>query len=175
MNAAEQSLIEYLPIFNAKRQVIDHAAVDTDDFELLDEMRWHLNGGYVATTITIYPSPNRLQVYPYLHRIIMNAPDGMEVDHINHDKLDNRKSNLRLATGSQNNQNRLPKPGKIFKGFSWRSDAKSWAARIWDVKKPPGKRLVHLGYFKTEIEAAAAYNAAARELFGEFAYLNQIP
>lgn len=106
-----------------------------------------------------------------VHRIIMNAPKGTFIDHINHDKLDNRKSNLRICTNQQNSMNRKPYKGKSskYKGVSYIKKLDKFQAMIQANGKPK-----FLGRFKTEEEAAKKYNEAALEYFGEFAYLNDI-
>jgi hypothetical protein len=106
----------------------------------------------------------------HLHREIIGAPAGMYVDHINHNGLDNRRANLRLATRFQNARNR-PKTNKAtsskYKGVSYRAGNDKWSATIF----ADGKN-VHLGHFETEIEAARVYDDAAREHYGSFAALN---
>ena len=106
----------------------------------------------------------------HLHREIIGAPTGMFVDHINHNGLDNRKANLRLATRLQNARNR-PKTNKAtssqYKGVSYRRANGKWSATIFT-----DGRNVHLGYFETEIEAAKTYDKAAIERYGRFAALN---
>ena len=76
--------------------------IDDEDADLVRRYRWFCNGRYACTSIGGRPNRRTL----YLHRLIMNAPEGLEVDHINFDKLDNRRANLRLVTRSQNEQNR---------------------------------------------------------------------
>ncbi len=95
----------------------------------------------------------------------------MDVDHINGNRLDNRKCNLRLATRSQNLQNSRKRTGcsSRFKGVNWLGQNKRWRARI----KVFGKEIA-LGCFISELEAAEAYNKAAKEHFGDFAKLNEI-
>lgn len=93
------------------------------------------------------------------------------VDHVNLDKLDNRRSNLRAATMGQNMANTRKKTGlsSKYKGVSFSVLNKNWRARI----KKQGKEI-WIGAFHTQEEAARAYNKSARALFGEFALLNQV-
>jgi hypothetical protein len=100
-----------------------------------------------------------------MHRFLLDPPRGVQVDHINGDTLDNRRENIRLATASQNLCNRRPFGKSGFKGVHRTRTA--WLARIgFD-----GKSL-HLGSFQTAEEAAKAYDAKAKERYGEFARLN---
>lgn len=160
--------MQFIPLFK-QGAVVDYAIVDDEDFELLDEFKWHRSAsGYAYTAIRI----GKMRVQPLMHRIILNAPNGVDTDHIEHDTLDNRKSNLRIATRSQNKQNGFGWANKAFKGVSWYKRYRKWAARI-GLPGTSGKNKF-LGYFEDATEAALAYNAAAREMFGEFACLNQV-
>lgn len=137
-----------------------YAKVDNEDFDRLKDINWYYTSkGYVFNN-----------TFGLMHRLVMNAPDDMEVDHIEQEyKSDNRKSNLRLATRSQNSANARPVKGSVseYKGVYWYAPTGKWKAQI---KK--NKKVYALGYFDTEEEAGRAYDAKALELFGDFAYLN---
>ena len=105
-----------------------------------------------------------------VHRKILGLfpNDGLEVDHINHNGLDNRRCNLRVCTRQQNQMNkRAMKGSSKFKGVFWHSHAKKWGACI-----TLQGRNKYIGVFISEIDAARAYDRYAAEHFGEFAYLN---
>ena len=130
-----------------------------------------------------------------IHRVVMDAPKGMDVDHINGDTLDNRRENLRICTRAQNSQNkRLRVDSKSgYKGvYEVRESKKRYTSKktgetkvhVGKPKKPwqayisdpgtafPDKRHIRLGYYATAEEAARAYDRKAKELYGEFALLN---
>lgn len=108
------------------------------------------------------------EVTVYMHRLITGWP---MTDHINHDGLDNRRRNLRPATPAQNAQNRRPHPGTSsrYKGVGWNRRGRNWTAVI----NLAGRRL-YLGHFTNEEDAALAYNAAALEAWGDYAWLNPV-
>lgn len=110
---------------------------------------------------------NKKSGFYYLHRWIMNAGAGEYVDHINRDKLDNRRSNLRITTQSMNRANSAKSGSNEsqYKGICWHRH--KWRARV--VKE--GK-YYHCGYYSTQEEAARAYDKKALALFGEYAKLN---
>ena len=106
--------------------------------------------------------------YIFMHRLIMNAPPGKVVDHFNANRQDNRRANLRLCSQAQNIRGRRKFRGTSqFKGVSWNKRIRKWVASIFCDGK-----YIWLGHFGDEVEAARAYDKAARELFGEYARLN---
>jgi hypothetical protein len=140
------------------------AIVDDEDYEMLSEYAWAYCRGYAQYS--------NGETTVFMHRIVARTPNGLCTDHINGNKLDNRKSNLRSVTYQQNQFNRKkqkqPSSSK-YKGVSWLPSKKSWKASI----KISGK-LIYLGLFKDEPSAATAYNQAAERHFGVYALVNQI-
>ena len=137
--------------------------IDDKDWILLSGRSWSCsNGGYAVAKIN-----NKIC---FMHRIIMGNPK-LSVDHINGDKLDNRKENLRIVTHAENTKNRTKSVGTVskFKGVDYQKRNKTWRARI-----KVNYRSIYLGSFLTENEAATAYNQAALTNFGSFAKLNII-
>jgi len=155
------------------------ALVDNEDYERVSKFNWYAlwtpnTKSFRATrrsNIDERESGRKSAIY--MHRVIMNAPPEMEVDHINHDTLNNQKSNLRLCTRTENNRNQRKLSGNFssqYKGVSWHQLAQKWRVQIQDNNK---RR--HLGLFTDETDAARVYNKAAREMFGEYAVLNRVP
>ena len=106
-----------------------------------------------------------------MHRQIMNAPDNLVVDYIDHNDLNNRKENLRVCTFAENCRNMRSSARKTsrYKGVHWNKRMGKWAAQITFENK-----TYHLGYFTDETAAARAYDEKAVELHGEFASLNLV-
>lgn len=138
-----------------------YALIDDEDFDRISQFKWSYDQHGYASRRNKAAQPQKM----YLHRFVIGAPAGMEVDHINHDRLDNRRSNLRLATRQENSRNMRSRGKSRYKGV--KSSFHKWQAEI----KISGKTH-YLGSFPTEIEAAEAYDQAAREIYGEFAHLN---
>lgn len=145
--------------------------VDSDVYHEVAQFRWYSNkagAGYVARKL---PRSNRVE---YLHRRINRTPRGTETDHVNTFSMDNRRSNLRDSTRSLNEANKHKRnrhvgrrPSSRYKGVSWEKGRGRWQVHI----SVNGKQIT-LGYSDSELEAAAMYDAAAREHFGEFARTN---
>jgi hypothetical protein len=140
------------------------ALIDAADLEWLSAYRWQaVRHGHLWYAVRRHGHSHRK-----MHREILDAPAGITVDHINGDGLDNRRHNLRLATPQQQNQNRRTRKGvSVHKGVVWHERDQKWQAQIWLNGK-----YIYLGSFNDEIEAARAYNEAARAMFGEFAHVN---
>jgi hypothetical protein len=151
------------------------AIVDEVDYEFLSRWKWQYgNRGYAlrVTNIGGKVKNGGRQVCVLMHRVIMQPPEGMVTDHINGDRLDNRRCNLRIVTPSQNcRSQRIGKHNKSgFKGVSWnKRDCK------WQVKITINNKVKHVGDFDDIVTAAIAYNNAAEFYFKEYAILNDIP
>ena len=148
------------------------ALIDDDDFDYLNQWSWYASkhrNSFRAMRKDIGGKTI------FMHRVIMNTPLDLQVDHKDHDTLNNQKFNLRNCTSSQNQQNRTSKYGSsIYRGVFWYKRDRKWAARIKVKDKYGWESRIHLGHFKNEKDAALAYNIVAIKYHGEFAYLNQI-
>ncbi len=145
------------------------ALIDDKDFLLVSEYKWRACKNRDTYYAMAHIRKNGKRTGLSMHRLILNAPEEMETDHINHNGLDNRRCNLRLVTHQQNHFNRK---GNInssskYKGVYWNKRDKKWQVHIWiDYKNH------YLGRFDDEQKAAWAYDEAAKKLFGEYACLN---
>ena len=156
-----------------KRAAGRFALVDGKDLKLVSGYAWQVHEskhkGHKPTAYA-YARTRRdgREVFVYMHRLITGWP---LTDHINHDGLDNRRRNLRPATPAQNSYNRRPNAGSSskYKGVMWSPHRSKWKAAI----KAGGEQRC-LGFFDDEDDAALAYNAAALEGHGEYAYLNKV-
>ncbi len=145
------------------------AIVDDKDFDYLNQWKWRISewkgSKYAVREVRI----NKKQHTIRMHRLIMKAILGQEIDHRNHNGLDNRKGNLRFCSHKQNLQNSKKRQNcsSKFKGVCWDKIQQQWAVRL-------GPRLgrIWVGRFDSEIEAAKAYDYKAKEVYGEFAYAN---
>jgi hypothetical protein len=150
-----------------------YAIVDPDDYYRLCEYKWHVSGGGYNKYYAVRKGPNQNGTrgeMVKMHREVANTPEGLLCDHINGMRLDNRKANLRSANYTQNvrNSKKTSSPTySKYKGVTYRNRSKKWVAMIY-----LNRRQIFLGSFEDEIEAAKAYDKAAKKYFGEFAKLN---
>lgn len=146
-----------IPLTQGKKALVDDA-----DYDWLTALgSWHFDR--YAKRVT------RKEGVVYMHRLIMGATEGY-IDHVNGDKLDNRRSNLRVCTQQQNIHNSQGRKGSSnYKGVSWDKTRGKWKACIGINYK-----RIQIGRYPTELEAAIAYNQKALELHGEYAVLNKV-
>jgi len=137
------------------------AVVDDEDFARLSSKTWCCSSGGYATR----KNGNKTE---YMHKTVVGETI-LSVDHINGDKLDNRKQNLRICSHSENTKNRSKSVNKSskYKGVNFDSKSGKWRARIKVEYKE-----THLGFFVEEKQAAMAYDKAALQYFGKYAKLN---
>jgi len=151
--------IRFIPLTQGKV-----AIVDKEDYEELSRYKWHAS----SRVESCYAYRRKGKRSLSMHREIMGEPKGMVVDHIDGNGLNNRRRNLRVCTSSQNHQNRRRTRGRSrYKGVCWEKRRNKWRAEIMLEG-----RHIDIGCFADEVEAARAYDKKAKELFGEFAYLN---
>lgn len=149
------------------------ALVDDADFESLSKHKWSahwaedVNGFYAERNIV----RNGKRTTIRMNRVIMGEPKGMQVDHINHKTLDNRRKNLRVVTRSQNQMNSLPRKNKSgYKGVAFYENK----LRPYRVNIRVGGKQFHVGYYSTAKRAALAYNLASKKHYKEFGLPNKI-
>lgn len=146
--------------------------VDDDVFEWANKFKWYATKGhrtfYACRDVSVGGKRHNVR----LHNMILERSESQLVDHINLNGLDNRRENLRLASNVQNHRNgnirRNKKYGSVCKGVQFRPDRNKWRARIFVEGKE-----IFLGSFETQLEAAEAYNRAAKELDPTFFTLNK--
>jgi hypothetical protein len=149
------------------------AIVDDEDYEYLNRFKWcavydKKMGSFYAARKGKCGNSENLK-FLSMHREIMNPPENMSIDHINHNTIDNRRCNLRICTQGQNVMNVIKRSDNTsgYKGVSWKKSANRWCAQL----RANGK-CVYSMYFTDKIEAAKAYDDVAKKFHGEFAYLN---
>ncbi len=138
-----------------------HALVDDEDYEQLIQRKWSYCCGYAVARWNMKMIK--------MHRMILGAKPGEQIDHVNLNKLDNRRGNLRMASvyDQARHHPRMKTNKTGFKGIYWRKSRSCWVAVI----KVAGRRM-YLGHFQDKIEAARAYDLGAILHFGEFAVTN---
>lgn len=151
--------MRYIELTNGGRTL-----VDDEDFDELSKINWqHDTHGYAAHGIL----RDGKHIYQKMHYFILEQKEGLQVDHINRDRLDNRRANLRYATRSQNTANAIRPNSHGYRGV--RKDCNTWTASA----QMHGKRTYVRG-LKTLEEAALAYNELSTKLHGDFAVLNVV-
>jgi hypothetical protein len=148
------------------------ALVDDEDYERLKDFKWQLweYGRNVSYAIRFEKMSDNTRKTRYMHRDILGLTDSrIQADHKDHNGLNNVRSNLRACSGILNRRNRLSYKGSSsrFVGVSWHKRIKRWQAQVY-----VNGRQICLGYFNSELEAAAKRDEAATKHYGEFANIN---
>ena len=162
------------------------ALVDDEYYYYIRQFNWFITKsgkGYAARKGEQYIDKDgkKKQSIIFMHRIIMNTPKNMEVDHRNRIKTDNRKSNMRNCIHSENTRNRpgLEDATSQYKGVyiyksKYNRNGEYRIKYYIRAKIAIDGKQIHIGSFKTEEDAARAYNEAAKKYFGEYALLNEL-
>jgi hypothetical protein len=153
--------VKLIPIFGGA-----FAMVDDEDFDRLSRHKWHLNDSSYAVRCDY---SNGAMKNIRMHHEVVVRQTGLDVDHIDGDRLNNQRANLRQCTRRQNLQNQTKKRGHTsqYKGVYWLKANQKWRAKI-----VVSGRSKCLGLFMREADAANAYDVAAKQYFGEFACIN---
>lgn len=160
-------MVKYIELSQGKK-----AVVDDEDYDELNKHKWYCSRGYAVRNVRIDENTRKTI---RMHRIIADTPEDKFTDHINGDKLDNRKSNLRNVTNAQNTKNaeKKSKAKSKYKGVAYFKRKKDIYGK-WVAKIQNDGKTIRLGYFDSEISAAIAYNNAAIKYHKEYARLNKL-
>lgn len=155
--------MKFIPLTKGKE-----AIVDDDIFLYLMQWRWYCSTQNRAVRTT---GDGKDQKMIYMHRVVMGDPEGMEIDHINMDSLDNRRENLRVCTRAENSANKKKYSTNTsgYKGVTRNRKSGRWIARI-----TINYVNIHLGSFDSAKEAAKAYNEASEKYHGEYSRANNV-
>jgi hypothetical protein len=147
----------------------DVCLVDDDDYNFVNQWKWKpiKSGKRIYAGRNIRGKNGKKWACVLMHRLLTDAPDGMQVDHIDGDTLNNSRSNLRVCTQSQNQVNSSGQSGSASRYCGVTRNGSGWIARTKKNGVPH-----RFGTYRTEEEAARAYDAGIIELFGEFAKTN---
>jgi hypothetical protein len=148
------------------------ALVDDEDYDYINQWKWSfqkIGFAYYALRREIVDKVGRKRKVILMHRVILNCPKGMQVDHKNHDGLDNRRCNIRICSVSENRRNRTPIGTSKFLGVHLRKDVR---INVWHAQIHYDGNVHGLGSYAIEEDAARAYDKRAKEHHGEFANLN---
>lgn len=158
-------------LINSPKYGLFHALVDDDDFETVNTHHWNLVvGKNTHYAYTFIKHAKGVREHMLMHRLVTNAKKGEIIDHADRNGLNNQKNNLRVATPSENNVNRVISYNKTgFRGVSYDSRFQSYYVFIHNKNKK-----IHCGTFINPVDAAKRYNEVATEIYGEFAILNPI-
>lgn len=158
-------MVKQIPLTQGKFAIVDDA-----DYEHLMQWKWCFHKYAMRTEHLGMFNGKKKQKWIGMHSFIMDTPNGMQTDHINGNKLDNRRANLRMCSSAENKRNRPKYSNGLskFKGVMRIKNSDKWKASICVNSKP-----FYLGLFKNEYDAAQAYNFAAYEFYGEFANFNR--
>lgn len=137
------------------------AIVDDDDFDYLNQWKWYA----VKHRNTFYATRMEKRKHIHMHRVIMHVCPKLITDHIDHNGLNNQKSNLRACTSSQNKMNVLPMSNTGYLGVYYQGNLIRAKIRV-------NGNSIHIGCYPSLEQAARAYDIKAKEYFGEFANLN---
>jgi hypothetical protein len=157
-------ILKYINLTQGKQ-----AIVSDEDYDLVNQHKWYYDKttGYAKRDVRVDGKRKCI----YMHRFINSTNDGELTDHINGNRLDNQRNNLRSCNFTQNHANKKieSKFSSKYKGVYWQKNRSKWIAMIRINRKGH-----YLGCFTDEKEAAKAYNKRAKDFFGEFARLNII-
>jgi hypothetical protein len=157
-------MTQQIPLYNRAQRKL-YALVDDENFEGLTDYRWRLNSkGYAIRSYSL----DGKEIIVALHREIMQPPPGLVVDHIDHDKLNNTRANLRIITQQQNLMNR-----RVFRNSATGFKGVTFQNGKWHTAAQKDGRTYHFGFHDELKTAALVYDCAATLLFGaEYAWRN---